>query len=232
MTRLFRRLSRKDAAAALLVIVIAAVLGWLMYLARAEQVHSSQISALSKALDAQRAQAQRAGQTPVAPPPSQILASPQIVRGDTGATGPAGPAGQNATDEQVRQAVALYFAANPPGPTPAAIAAAVANYLILHPAPAGPSGAPGPSGQNATPDQVAAAVRDYLVAHPPSPGPQGPAGPQGPGPTADQIAAAVRDYLTAHPLPLCPDGSRAEARTVVSTDGPLDVVVCVRQKTG
>lgn len=88
--RFVRQLGHRDAAAVVVVLVAVGVLGWLTYLARAEQVHGAQITALSKALDQQRGQAQRAGQTPVAPPPAQILASPQIVRGDTGAAGPAG----------------------------------------------------------------------------------------------------------------------------------------------
>lgn len=92
MTRpsLLRRPDHRNIGAAVVVLTLAGLLAWLMYLNQASQVQGSQIGALSKALDAQRAQAQRAGQTPVAPPPAQILASPQIVRGDPGATGPAG----------------------------------------------------------------------------------------------------------------------------------------------
>lgn len=55
---------------------------------------SSQIDGLSTALDAQRKQAQQAGQTPVAKPPGEIKANPERPTVSP-EPGPAGPAGAN-----------------------------------------------------------------------------------------------------------------------------------------
>lgn len=66
------------------------------YLFYDRQIRVQQLNAMSAALSAQRAQSINAGQTPVAPPPAQILATPTPVagpRGDTGATGATGAAG-------------------------------------------------------------------------------------------------------------------------------------------
>lgn len=84
---LLRQINRRAIGVYSAAVVAGALLGWLVW---ANQVRGDQIAALSSALTAQRSQAQRAGQTPVAPPAGQILASPGIVKGDTGATGPAG----------------------------------------------------------------------------------------------------------------------------------------------
>lgn len=56
----------------------------------------------------------------------------------------------------------------------AALAAQVAEQ------PAGPQGAPGPAGRDATPGQVAAAVADWLTKHPPAAGRDGRDGRPGP----------------------------------------------------
>lgn len=88
--------------------------------------------------------------------------------------------GQNATEEQVQEAVDAYFALYPPQP--------------------GPQGVPGPvgpAGQSITQAQLAAAVAAYLQANPPQPGAQGPAGQNA---TDEQVAQAVSTYLTNNPL--------------------------------
>lgn len=188
------------------------------------------------ALDAQRDQARRSGQTPVARAPGQIdqdpdrpLATP--TPGPRGERGQQGERGPGPTDEQVSAAVASYFHHHN-AVEPATIAAYVANYLHKHP----PTRGPGP-----TPEQVSSAVMSYLTDHPPSPGPAGSPGttgdqgPRGPGPTPEQVAKAVADYLRAHPVPVCPDGTEAQAHQVVVDDdgNPLtsdtvDAVVCVK----
>lgn len=197
-------------------------------------------AAKDTALQAQREQAQRAGQTPVAKPPGEIDKDPDQPLA-TPTPAPSGPRGPGPSDEQVYRAVAAYFAHHD-AVAPATIAAYVSNYLRAHP----PRRGPGP-----TPDQIADAVLSYLTAHPPSPGPagspgadgqdgapgeRGPQGERGPGPTAEQVADAVRDWLTEHPLPVCPDGTQAQAhRVMVDDDGnPLttdavDAVICVKQ---
>lgn len=81
------RINRRSLGVYAAAVVAGALLGWLVW---ANQMRGDQITALSRALDQQRGQAQRSGQTPVAPPPAQILASPQIVKGEPGVAGPVG----------------------------------------------------------------------------------------------------------------------------------------------
>lgn len=81
---------RKDFIAIGVAIVIGAAFAYLFY---ANAIRVRQVKALSSALDAQRNQAVRSGQTPVAPPPKQILATPTPIIGPSGPAGPAGPAG-------------------------------------------------------------------------------------------------------------------------------------------
>lgn len=189
-------------------------------------VQARQISGLSAGLAAQRQQAQQAGQTPVARPPSEVRQDPARPL-TTPVPGPTGERGPGPTDEQVAAAVAEYFRAHPVAggkdPSPAQIAAAVVNYLRKHPPAQGEQG-PGPSAE-----QVATAVGDYLTAHPPAAGPkgdQGERGEQGPGPTAEQLADAVRSYLTENPPPSCPDGYELRAEQVLTATGPRDAVLC------
>lgn len=155
------------------------------------------------------------GEVPRVEPPEEP--STQLV--------PVGP-----TREQVQDAVGEYFALNPPepgrAPRPAEIAAAVSNYLAEHPPERGPAGSSPP------PEMVAAAVRDYLVANPPPPGQDGTDGTDGvdgQDATPEMVAEQVRAYIEANPLPLCPPQTAAEPRTVLTTDGPADVVICVVQ---
>lgn len=70
---------------------VALPIAWLIY---SNQVRGQQIAALTSALTAQRQQAVQAGQSPVAPPPGQILANPTPPKGDRGDPGPAGPPGR------------------------------------------------------------------------------------------------------------------------------------------
>lgn len=155
--------------------------------------------------------------------------------------GEPGVAGPPPSDVAVLRAVENYFIRSPVTVRPADIAAAVTNYLRDHPPARGPRGLP-PS-----PGQVADAVRAYLTVNPPptgppgppgadgSGGPPGPEGPQGePGrpPTADEISAAVSAYMEAHPMPVCPDGTRAQALTVLTTGAPTDIVACVANQGG
>jgi hypothetical protein len=145
---------------------------------------------------------------------------PDSLRGEPG---PAGEQGPPPSDEQVYAAVESYFSVNPVEavePTPSAIAAAVSNYLTENPPADGERG-PGP-----TAEQIATAVADYLTANPPASGPPGPQGERGPPPTAEEVAAAVESYLSDHPLPMCPTGYEASAETVLTTDGPIEAVIC------
>jgi hypothetical protein len=148
------------------------------YLFYDRQTRVDQINALSSALNAQRAQAQRAGQTPVAPPPKQILATPTQVagppgdRGDTGATGATGAAGRGLasvicvsgvwrvqyTDGTVDNSAGPCT--GPPGPIGAAGGV-------------GATGSTGPAGKNG---QDGAAGSSGAQG---DPGPTGPAGPAG-----------------------------------------------------
>lgn len=104
----------------------------------------------------------------------KCLVNPDDLKGDQG---PQGPAGQNATDAQVRRAVAEYLARNPPpagrAPNATEIAAAVISYMRANPPAAGPRG-PGPSTE-----QVESAVREYLAANPPAQGQKGDKGDTG-----------------------------------------------------
>lgn len=163
---------------------------------------------------------------------------PDSLRGEAG---PAGPAGPPPSDEQVYEAVEAFFVEHPveaEEPSPAAIAAAVSNWLQEHPPADGEDGEPGPRGPGPSAAQVASAVEEYLTQNPAPAGPSGPAGedgedgeqgPAGPPPSASEIAAAVEAYIEEHPLPTCPEGSAAEPHTVLTTGGALDVIVCVEQ---
>jgi hypothetical protein len=141
----------------------AVVLGVVVYLLQLQQ---RQIEALSSALSAQRAQAQRAGQTPVAPPPGAILANPTPQKGDTGAQGPAGSPGRGLSSIICLSGVwrvqytdgAIDTDAGPcTGP----------------PGPIGAAGSPGPAGASGAPG------RDGAPGAHGDPGPPGPAGAAG-----------------------------------------------------
>lgn len=202
--------------------------GWLTTYTRAEETAAERDDAVAAA-EANCAQVEALGWTCVKDPADL-----------QGAEGPQGPAGPPPTDEQVAAAVEDFFRLNPvedgESPSPAAIAAAVTNYLAEHPPEQGEPG-PGP-----TAEQIAAAVEAYLLANPAPAGPQGPAGADGEdgedgedghSPTAEELAAAaataVEAYIEEHPIPVCPSGSSAEPLTVITTGGTADIVGCVIQ---
>lgn len=212
-----RRHQRRVTTVALAVVLALALV--VPGLTIAVAVLYAQVDGLTRALDAEQEHSERSGIDPVAPPPGKVKDDPDTpIR-------KAPPA--RASDEQVRRTVAAYFRDHPvrdgETPKPAEIAAAVARHLKANPPVTG--------------DQIADAVEVYLTEHPPSPGPTGASGETGPPgergepgrpPTAEEIAAAVRAYIEAHPLPVCPDGTEAQARTVLTTDGPIDAVICER----
>lgn len=128
-----------------------------------------------------------------------------------------GERGPGPTAEQIRAAVAEYLAVHPPpagqagrSPTADEVAAAVAQYLAAHP--------PQP-GRPPTAAEIADAVATYFATNPPPAGKDGRAGDPGRAPTAEEIRAAVAAYLAQHPPPQgergptgpagpnCPDGS-------------------------
>lgn len=108
------------------------------------------------------------------------------------------PIPAEALELSLRDAVAAYLKANPPPagkdaepPSPAAVGAAVAEYLGAHP-PAVTKGDPGPGPTAAA---VGDAVARYLEAHPI----RVPA--DGKAVTAEDVRAAVDSFMAEHPLP-------------------------------
>lgn len=164
-----------------LIISVVAVLALAVaYLFYDRQVRVQQLNAMSSALSAQREQAQRSGQTPVAPPPKQILATPTPVagpQGETGATGATGPAGRGLTSvicvsgrwrvEYTDGTVDTDAGpcTGPPGPVGAA----------------GATGSPGPAGKDGQNGAAGAT------------GPQGDTGPTGPPGPAGSTGPAGKD---------------------------------------
>ncbi|MCW6003845.1 hypothetical protein K1W54_04510 [Micromonospora sp. CPCC 205371] len=226
-------LRRRDWAFMAVAVLLAVGLGYGIYTIGQWR---AQVDALAVALAAEQRQSEKAGLTPAAPAPSEILNDPQVVEG---APGRDGRDGKDVTPQMVRAAVEAYFRANPPDPSPAAIAAAVVNYIRDHPIPAGPKGdrgEPGDDGQDVTAEMVAAAVRDYLVEHPPpagEKGDKGDPGQDGRDVTPEMVAEQVRLYIEGHGLPLCPDGTRAETHRLVTAEpGTVNAVICVRQVEG
>lgn len=198
------------------IVALAVILGWLMYSVRVQQ---DRVDVLAAALEDEQLAAEDRGEKPVAPSPSDLIDEPTY----DGPDGEDQAEGKPPSDAQVLAAIEAYFADHPvkdgEDPSPAEIAAAVANYLIEHPPERGETGPP-PSAE-----QVAEAVATYLTANPP---PQGDKGEPGRPPSAEEIAAAVEAYLTDHPIPMCPADTTAEVRTVLTTDGPVDAVICVK----
>lgn len=116
-----------------------------------------------------------------------------------GPEGPIGPSGPGPTPEQISAAVAAYMLDHPApagrAPTPSEVAAAAAGYLSANP--------PSP-GRPPTAGEIAAAVETYYAANPP---PRGPEGEQGRPPTPEEIREAVAEYMAAHPAPAGPTGA-------------------------
>lgn len=108
--------------------------------------------------------------------------------------------GQNATAQQVQQAVDAYFTVYPVDTvTNAELAAAVAAYLIANPP---QPGAQGPAGQNATTEQVAAAVASYMAANP----------------LTGAVTSAVAAYMAANPEQKVRSGTTVPADNIGSAD--------------
>lgn len=141
------------------------------------------------AVAAQRlaAQIRQHGLTPVVQAPAPIVVQPVVI---TGKQGP-GP-----TQQQIDNAVIDYFAAHPPGATPAMVGVQVAAYLTAHPPKPGPP---------PTPAQIATAAADYIAAHAAdfqgvagTAGTNGANGSPGADATDAQVASAVTAYCDAH----------------------------------
>lgn len=210
-----------DAAAIAVGVVVSLLLGWVLY---SIQVQHERVDVLAQALADEQAAAEDRGETPVAPPPDELIEDP-----DAEYPTPPGP-----TDEQVLAAVYSYFREYPvedgEDASPAMIAAAVIRYLTEHPP------EPGEPGPAPTEEQLLAAVASYLTANPIPAGPPGPAGADGEDgedghtPTAEEIQTELDAYLAAHPIEMCPTGTTAEAITVLTTSAPTDIVACVQQQ--
>lgn len=209
----------------LIGVLIAGVLGWLLYTVPRM---ADQIEVLDRALTDEQANAQANGIEPVAPDAEELIEDPEYSPSDA----PPEPVGP--TDAQVLDAVEDYFAEHPvqdgENASPAQIAAAVINYLTDNPP------APGEPGPAPTADQISNAVAVYLAENPPpagDPGKDGTDGTDGKDAdplTSEEIQAQLDAYLEANPLPMCPPGTAAEARTLLAADTlPVEVVVCVVQ---
>lgn len=92
------------------------------------------------------------------------------------------------------------------GPSSTEIRAAVADYLLRNPPPAG---------QSATLDQITAAVAEHLAAHPPQPGRP---------PTVEEVRSAVAVYLTDNPPAAGPAGADGDPGRP-PTDAEIDAAV-------
>lgn len=205
-----------DAAAISVGVVVSLLLGWVLY---SIQVQHERVDVLAQALADEQAAAEDRGETPVAPPPDELIEDP-----DAEYPPPPGP-----TDEQVLAAVQDYFREHPvedgKDASPAAIAVAVINYLTEHPP------EPGEPGPAPTAEQISAAVADYLAANPPPSGPPGADGEDGKDAeplTSAEIQAELDAYLAAHPIEMCDPGWEAAVITVLTTGPPTDITTCVR----
>lgn len=207
-------------------VALVAVALTLTFVRAEQQAHemdqqSDQIEALYRALEAEQEAAVNNGETPVAPAPDELIDDPDAER-----PAPVGP-----SDEQVLAAVESYFRDNPvqdgEDASPAAIAAAVINYLTEHPP------APGEPGPAPTAEQISNAVASHLAANPPPPGPPGQDGADGEDgrtPTSAEIQAELDAYLDAHPIEMCDPGWEAAVLTVLTTGPPTEITTCVRQE--
>lgn len=227
MSRLVKR-RLGDWAVVALSIVIAIALGWMVTQVQQQGARndrqSEQIDALAGALTAEQEAAEDRGETPVAPEPEELIEDP-----DAEAPPPERP-----SDEQVLTAVQQYFREHPvedgKDASPAAIAAAVINYLTENPP---EPGRPGPA---PTAEQISSAVAAHLAANPPPAGPPGADGADGTDgedghtPTSEEIQAELDAYLDAHPIEMCDPGWTATVLTVLTTGAPTEITTCVRQE--
>lgn len=195
-----------------------------MDLRTVSQQRQEQFDAAMAKLDETNRELQARGQEPVAAPagtdPADAVAAAVTAR--VIAQLPATP-----TAEQVAAAIVPTVTANVLGPSQQQIAASVSRYFSLNP----PQPGPPPSQAD-----IDAAVQRALAQNPPPAGPTGPAGPAGPAgqagadgkPGADSTVPgpAGATGATGPPGPTCPEGSTATQHEVVTTDGPVDALLC------
>lgn len=230
LARLFKRATDPRALHTVSIVVAVAAIALVLYLVGLQR---ARIDVLEQALGDEQSNAEANGIEPVAPPAEELIEDPQDYTpepGPSGPSGPPGPAGPGLSHPEIQAAFASYFAAHPYEfePTAAELTAAFASVLADHP--------------DLLNDQLYAAMAAHLAANPPPPGPAGADGQDGtdgadgqdgapgePGrpPTEDEIRTQVEAYVAEHGLPLCPVGSTAEARTVLTTGGTVDAVLCV-----
>lgn len=218
-----------DWATAIAAALVAVALAWIAVGAdrQSDRVdrQDEQIAALVQALADEQSNAEAEGLTPVAPPPDDLLDDPEYEP----LPGPSGPPGPAPTQAQIAAEVANYFEKHPLAgqPTAAELAAAVASYLADHPA-------------EVPDDRLYEAMAAYLAANPPpagapgqdgKDGATGAQGDPGPPPTRAEIQEAVEAYMAEHPLPMCPEGTAPEAHAVVTDEGPVDAVICVKTES-
>lgn len=192
---------------------------------KTDQENRAKAEAAYQAAMAANAELQRRGQEPVPVPPPGTTASgvdtttPAVVAQVLASLPNVGRA---PTDSELGEALAKYMALHPsPGPSAAAVASGVADYLAANPPPAGPPGSPGEVG---SPGEKG------------DPGDKGDKGDKGDTPTADEIMVAFTGAVTANPDLLCAgQGTFRLVRgvvTVPNSDNPLitqrmDIWTCV-----
>ena len=134
---------------------------------------------------------------------------------------------------EIAAAVSRYLQQHPPAtgrpPSMAEVLTAVTGYLREHPPPAGTPGQTGQPGQKGDKGDRGDDGKPGRDGKDGAPGQDGAAGKDGPPPSDEQIRAAVQAYLDTHPLN-CPAGSTLARLTVVTTDGPRDIVTCTPQQ--
>lgn len=134
----------------------------------------------------------RRGQPPVpVPRPSEENTPETLVAAATARVLASLPDSGRYTAQDLGQAVAFYFVANPPSIPAELIADRVANYLRVNPV---PSPAPGQDGRDGDPG---------MDGDDGQPGDKGDPGNPGPPPTAAEIMAAVNQAVADNPSLLC-----------------------------
>lgn len=130
-------------------------------------VQHQQITGLSTALDAQRRQAQRAGQTPVARPPNAVKASPDqpTVAPHPGPSGPAGAPGLSIVGARIASCRLVLIRQDGREFDAGPVCGATGSR--------GPSGSPGPAGSPGATGAAGAAGQNGAA------GPSGPPGKDG-----------------------------------------------------
>lgn len=213
----------KDAAVVagllLLAAILAYIIGWIAEGSARMDALRTELTATQEDAQTLHEQVEDLGATPMVTP------SPPG-SGPTGPPGPIGPRGRPPTAAEVRGAVIAYCAERNGcrGPTQADVAAAVRAYCNDRGECRGPrgeagvDGTDGQDGADAPPpsdEQVAAAVAAYCSERDECRGPRGEPGERGP---------------RGSPGPACPPGYSREQAMVVTTDGPRDAVICVRDE--